>query len=201
MLFMNRIRKFILYSFLLFFFSSSIGFAHKVNIFAWVDGDTIYTESYFQNGDFVRNGKIEVLNSSGEVVHSGVTDENGKHQFRIPQIDTLTMALDASIGHRSTFEISADDLKDFHGDGESREDDKSYHEIIANSSNAHQNVDIDDIRTVVRDEVSQQLGTIKRDIAELKARRRISAQEIFAGIGYLLGLMGIVMYFKSKGKK
>ena len=201
MLFMNRIRKFILYSFLLFFFSSSIGFAHKVNIFAWVDGDTIYTESYFQNGDFVRNGKIEVLNSSGAVVHSGVTDENGKHQFSIPQIDTLTMVLDASIGHRATFEISADDLKDFHGDGESREDDKSYHEIIANSSNAHQNVDIDDIRTVVRDEVSQQLGTIKRDIAELKARRRISAQEIFAGIGYLLRLMGIVMYFKSKGKK
>jgi nickel transport protein len=180
-----------------------MGFAHKVNIFAWVDSDTIYTESYFHDGEFVRNGKIEVRNSSGEVVHKGVTDENGKHHFKIPLIDTLTLILDTSMGHRATLELSADELKDFYGSGkgESRESDKSFHELEANDNSNYQNVDIDDIRAVVRDEVSRQLKPIKRDIAELKAKRRMSAQEIFAGIGYLLGLMGIVMYFKSKGKK
>ena len=71
MLFGKEVRIFLLVSFLLLFFSSSIGFAHKVEIFAWIDDDTIYTESYFQNGDFVRNGKIEVLNREKKPVYDG----------------------------------------------------------------------------------------------------------------------------------
>lgn len=228
MLCVSGVRKLLLFFLLLFFLSSAIGFAHKVNIFAWVESDTIHTESYFPDGTTVKSGEIEVIDSTGAIVHQGIIDENGEYSFRIPKHDNLTIVLDTFMGHRATFEISADELEGYniegyyqkessekgshnkgsnkkgnHGgsNGGSNEADKSFYKIGANNNSAHQNIDLDEIRSVVRDEISQQLKPIVRDVAELKAKRRISAQEIFAGIGYLLGLMGIVMYFKSKGKK
>jgi nickel transport protein len=195
----NEVRKILLFSILLFFFSSCIGFAHSVSIFAWVEGDTIYTESYFADGTRVKNGKIEVLDSKGDVVHQGITDENGEYSFKIPEYDNLTLVLDASMGHRATFEISAEELRGTYKGGDKDDDISS--EISSDTNSEIRNVSIDEIRTAVREEVSEQLKPVLRDLALLRSKRSISTREIFAGIGYVLGLMGIAMYFKSKKKK
>lgn len=42
---------------------TSTAFAHKVNIFAYVEGDTVYTESYFPDGKKVESGLVEVYDS------------------------------------------------------------------------------------------------------------------------------------------
>ena len=43
----------------------SLAFTHKVNIFAYVEGDTVYTESYFSDGKKVEGGVVEVYDSEG----------------------------------------------------------------------------------------------------------------------------------------
>jgi nickel transport protein len=40
-------------------------FAHKVNIFAYVEGGKIYTESYFNDGKKCIDSRIEVLDNQG----------------------------------------------------------------------------------------------------------------------------------------
>jgi len=42
--------------------------AHRVNIFAWVEGDQIYTESKFSGGKPVQNGQIRVLGPDGALL-------------------------------------------------------------------------------------------------------------------------------------
>lgn len=195
----NGVRKTLLFSILLFFFSSFSVFAHSVSIFAWVEGDTIHTESYFADGTRVKSGKIEVKDSTGAIVHQGITDENGEYSFRIPKYDNLTLVLNASMGHRASFGISAEELKGITKGGNEAAD--LFSEGSSDTNTGIKNVSIDEMRMVVREEVSEQLKPVLRDLARLRSKRRISTREIFAGIGYLLGLMGIAMYFKSKEKK
>jgi nickel transport protein len=45
--------------------------AHKVTIFAWVQGDRVYTESKFSGGRKAVNAGVEVLNADGERLLEG----------------------------------------------------------------------------------------------------------------------------------
>ena len=62
-------------------------------------------------------------------------------------------------------------------------------------------VDIDQIRQVVEEAVAREVRPLMRAIAQQQARR-VSVTEVVGGIGYIVGLMGIWMYLRSrKGRK
>ena len=46
-------------------FGFDLAFAHRVNVFAWVEGDIVYTKSKFGGGREVKGGKIVVMDSLG----------------------------------------------------------------------------------------------------------------------------------------
>ena len=47
--------------------------------------------------------------------------------------------------------------------------------------------------------ISQELRSIKREIAALKeAFSKPGLQEVFGGIGYILGFLGIILYFQAR---
>ncbi|GAI20495.1 unnamed protein product [marine sediment metagenome] len=66
---------------LLLLMPASVVFAHKVNVFAYAEGDTVYTESYFSDGTKVKGGIVEVYDSQGTKLLAGKTDENGEFNF------------------------------------------------------------------------------------------------------------------------
>ena len=103
-------RSVLLILFAFIFFTAKPAFPHRVSIFAWFEDDTICTESYFQDGTSVINGKIEVFDSAGNSVHKGITDRNGEYSFKIPKFDDLTLVLDAAMGHRATFELKVEEF-------------------------------------------------------------------------------------------
>jgi hypothetical protein len=66
-------------------------------------------------------------------------------------------------------------------------------------------VDCKELAALIQQEktlVSRETGQIKREIAALRDDlARPGIREIFAGIGYILGLAGIGFYFHSRGIK
>ena len=84
---------------------SNTALAHKVNIFAYVDGGKIYTESYFVDGKPVREGKVLVYDSREKLLLEGTTNKDGLFSFEIPKVDDLKIVIDASMGHRNSFEL------------------------------------------------------------------------------------------------
>jgi nickel transport protein len=78
-------------------------FAHKVSIFAYLEGDTVFTESYFADGKGVKNGRIEVYSDNGDKLMEGITDESGNFNFKLPACQSLKIVLHASMGHRSEY--------------------------------------------------------------------------------------------------
>ena len=63
--------------------------AHKVYLFAWVEGDTVLVDAYFSKSKRVMGGKIEVMDSTGQKLLEGTTDDKGRFSFKIPKKDDL----------------------------------------------------------------------------------------------------------------
>ena len=61
--------------------------AHKVTIFAWAEGNRVFTESKFSGGKRVKDGLVTVFDSAGNQLLEGRTDENGEFSFEAPRVD------------------------------------------------------------------------------------------------------------------
>jgi len=90
---------------LVLFLSNGTALAHKVNLFAYVDGGKIYTESYFADGKPVKEGTVMVYDSRKKLLLQGATDQEGLFSFDIPKMDDLNIVIDASMGHRNSFKL------------------------------------------------------------------------------------------------
>ncbi len=105
-----KIVKTLLFGVVLLLMWTAPCFAHKVNLFAYVEGETVYVESYFPDGRAVANGKIEVFDTDKTLLLEGHTDSEGLFHFFIPKYDNLNIVLDASMGHKTTYQINRQEL-------------------------------------------------------------------------------------------
>ncbi len=76
---------------------ASPALAHKVMVFAHLEGDTVYIESKFVPGGPVHQGKIRVIDQkTGKELLTGQTDDQGKFSFKMPP-EALAQKMDLSI--------------------------------------------------------------------------------------------------------
>jgi len=84
--------------------------AHRVNIFAWVEGDTVMVECKYPDGTKVHEGVIRVFDSAGKELLNGKTNAKGEFSFKVPKPDDLKIVLEAGMGHRAEWPLSKQDL-------------------------------------------------------------------------------------------
>jgi len=184
--------------FLLFTLYSSLfttsAFAHKVNIFAYVEGDTVYTESYFPDGRKVEGGVVEVYDSQGNKLLEGKTNEEGQFNFKPPKKDDLKIVLIASMGHKNSYALSKDELPEIKLEQRLQEPKPKEFEVEEISQ-----VNLDQIKRIIDSSLDKKLKPIMRELAKTQ-QRKVSFREAIGGIGYILGIMGIIAYFLGKNK-
>ena len=84
--------------------------AHKVNIFAYVEGDTVFTESYFPDGKPVEDGQIVVQDSRGTTLLEGKTDEKGLFSFPLEKKQELLIIINATMGHKNSYLLKESEM-------------------------------------------------------------------------------------------
>ncbi len=84
--------------------------AHRVNIFAYVEGKDVYTESYFADGSKVINGTVTAQDDKGQTIARGKTDTNGQFTFPLPAVEALTIEIDAGLGHKNTYLLKKSEM-------------------------------------------------------------------------------------------
>lgn len=107
----GRIRRFALLTIVLILISCPPAWAHKVYVFAWVEGGTVYTESSFGDQP-VHGGAIEVVDQDNQMVLQGKTDDLGKFNFPVPSPvnSDLLIKLDATMGHQAQWTLTLAEL-------------------------------------------------------------------------------------------
>ena len=84
--------------------------AHKVTIFAWVEGDTVHTQSKFSGGKVAKNAPVAVFDEEGNLLLEGHTDDGGRFSFKVPKDTTLKVVLKASMGHLAEWTVPAEEV-------------------------------------------------------------------------------------------
>lgn len=89
--------------------------AHRLNIYAWLEGNQIVVESNFARDHPARNAQIRVVDSdTGKVLTEGRTSNNGIFTFPVPKVvqdgHGLTVEVNAGQGHFNDWKMSASEL-------------------------------------------------------------------------------------------
>ncbi len=167
--------------------------AHKVSIYAWVEGDLVFTESFLSSGDKAAHSQIEVFDKYGKKLLTGKTDDQGMFSFKLPQKSDLKIVLRASGGHRAEFNLKAEEIPlegDHPGEGHAEKDPSMVGVPCIGE---------EEIQAVVEKVLDEKLRPLQKRLAAYE-KRGPGITEIFGGIGYIIGLMGVALYFSHRKK-
>lgn len=196
-----------LYFFLIIF--TQIAYAHRINVFCYTEDNKIKCSSKFSTGSFVKNGDFKVY-IDNKLVYEGKGDDKGNFIYPIPD-ELLNNPKDikieciAEMGHKNYWIVKKDgyvsniDENKVDEDNFFEEENYTQKEKHSSLTNSQCSIDINKLEKSFKTIVSAELAPIKRELAELK-EPKVSVHDILSGIGYILGLMGIVLYFKSRNK-
>lgn len=189
----------------LFFFMLSIltclpssAFAHKVNLFAYVDGNSIVTESGYSRTNRVNKGTVTMYAPDGTELDKGTTDEKGHLVFPIPEdarkgMD-LRLVLYAGEGHGAEWTIKASEIS---GIPESTPTSTSKIQSSTVAASAESTIPAAALEATVDKVIKRELAPVKVMLAEMHDTGP-GMTEIFGGIGWLVGLAGLLAYARSR---
>jgi len=182
------------------FFTVGTAMAHKVMVFAWVEGNTVYTESKFSGGKKVNKGQIIVYDQQGNRLLEGETNEKGEFSFKVPEKTTLKIVLQAGMGHRGEWTLPAEEIEEAASSQiEAAPPVETEAEKAQNQMQPVSGINAEDIQSAIEKALDKKLKPIYKMLAESR-KQGPTVTEIFGGIGYIIGLMGIAAYFKYRRK-
>ena len=167
--------------------------AHKVMIFFFFLGETVFTESKFSGGKKVLHAPVVIFDKDGKKLLEGKTDNKGEFSFRIPKVTDLRIVLNAAMGHKAEWTIPESEIREAGAIVEIKSAPEPSGPIAVGLSK-------EEVQKIVEDSLDKKLRPIVRMMTESK-NTKPSLTEIIGGIGYIFGLMGIALYFKNRSEK
>jgi nickel transport protein len=195
-------------------FATDSAQAHKVNVFAYLEGDRVVVEGYFGGNVKARDCTVEVLDETGKKIHEGKTDEKGIYSFRLAELPAfagdLRIVLEAGMGHKAEYTLSASDIpgsaaKDQPPKEQSREtaaEEPQSHRIAVPS----QPVDDAALRSALESALDKKLEPIVRMLGQqekLLLEQKYGGpklSDIVGGFGWILGLVGIATFLWGRNR-
>ena len=170
-------------------------FAHKVNMFAYPDGNEVFIEGYFSDGKKPKNSEVKVYDSAGKELLSGLTNEEGQFSFVIPKDDDLRITLNAGEGHRTEYTLSRAEIAgEVKNAEEIAKDAKSEGSVSGHPADG--GVASPELQAMIRKAVGESIRPVMRELSELTAKSNFS--DILGGIGFIFGIIGVFFYVKAR---
>lgn len=183
--------------------------AHKVNLFAYVEGDRVVVEGYFSTKSKAQGCTVEVFDEGGKKILEGKTDQDGLYSFRLADLPAfsggLKIVLEAGMGHKSDYTLSASDLP-----GSVKKDELAKAPSPENTTEeaagpptggSVQLVDqtalaaaLEKIMDKKLDPIVKMLGKQEKLLLEEK-HGGPKLNDIIGGIGWIVGMVGLAAFF------
>ncbi|MFO7495798.1 MAG: hypothetical protein R6X05_09235 [Desulfobacterales bacterium] len=166
---------------------SAIG--HKVTVFAWVEGDTVFTQSKFSGSRMVKNGRIVVTDLQGALLLEGRTNDAGEFAFKIPRKTALKIELEAGMGHEASWTLPLTEIDA----AAAPASDAAAGPPPPTSAAAPGGLSEAELAALLNRKLDEKLQPMARMLAQLSDPGP-SLGEVLGGIGYIFGLMGVAAY-------
>ncbi len=182
---------------------SSAVYAHKVNMFAYQEGGQVFVDGYFADGKKAQKSEVAVYDEQGQLLLNGETDNEGMFVFTPAHEGALRITLDAGLGHKAEYELSADEWGESADLASSTVSDTVQAQVV-NSSDAkiaaHSVLlgleDEKALREMIKKAVHDANTPLIRSLEE--AQHKASLSDIIGGVGFIFGIFGVLLYFKAR---
>lgn len=185
--------------------------AHGLRVFAWVSGETVTVESSFSGGRSLVRGEVTVSaapkgQDSGIVLVRGVTGPDGTFCFPLPataRTEELLITVSGGEGHQAQWLLQPQKTEPARP---TPNPEKNVEESLSLTTTARSSA-VPSSSGLMRPEdlkrldqlLDEKLAPIHRDLARLQTREP-DLRDILGGIGYLLGLAGLLAWAKTRKK-
>lgn len=201
--------------------------AHRVNLFAWSEGNAVQVESKFSDSTPVKGGKLTVTDTAtGKVLATGKTADNGTWRFTLPagyhSEKGVTVAIAAGEGHAATWEMTPSDLPKtvtaaptpkaapakVPAKTEAKAPVKAAAPAAKPTPQQVENATVlvepgltkDEITLIAQSAVEEKVAPLRQKIAEL-SNPNPSAKDVIGGLGWIFGIAGAAALGYKKGKE
>lgn len=182
--------------------TQSAALAHRVNVFAFVEGGEVVVECSYSKSKPVNHGAIDVQNpQSGASLLTGETDESGLFRFAVPEpakVSGLRIVLNAGEGHQNDWVMDASEFSAAGGKPEAAAAPQPK-PVAAPVGAPSAGISREDVEEIVNTALDAKLAPIKRTMLE-SAGQGPGLRDIVGGIGWIFGLVGVGAYFKSRSR-
>jgi nickel transport protein len=87
-------------------------FAHRLSVFAWIEGDTLVVEGKLSGGKRPKKGMVYVYDGEEKLLLKAILSEDGTTRFPLPDYQTgLKIVIDVGEGHRSYWILTPYDIE------------------------------------------------------------------------------------------
>lgn len=182
--------------------------AHRVNVFAVVEGGEVLVDCFYSKSRRVNAGRVTVLDAAtGARLLDGVTDAAGRWAFPVPESaraagHDLALVLEAGEGHRGEWTVMAAEYAAPASvappvpapppavSGGSSSDQSPLITMTQAELTAH-------VEQAARQAVEQRLAQYRREQAE-ERRQGPGLTEIVGGLGWFVGLFGLAAWARAR---
>ena len=165
---------------------SAPALAHKVTIFAWVEGDRIFTESKFSGGRKAIGARVAVFDREATQLLEGKTDQKGEFSFKIPKLTDLRIVLNAGTGHRAEWTITESEIT------QAGYQEQTLEITTPRQGSGNPGLGKQEVQELIDESLDRRLTPIMKMLAGLQTKGP-SMTEVIGGIGYIMGLMGVAL--------
>ncbi len=161
---------------------------HKVNLFAFAEGERVYVQGYFSDGKRPQGGKVEVFGPGGELLLQGRTDQEGEFTFPTPAVSPIEVVLEAEMGHTARMRL---DLAEEVGGGGA-----GGQATAEGAGEADSPQEVRRLERLIERAVTKAVLPLAREVDALKSR--VSTDRLLAGLGVILACLGGVAYLQAR---
>lgn len=193
----------------LLFFAPFNVMAHRVNVFAYAEGENIHIEGYFVDGSPSRDSKVVVYSTDGAAIAEGTTNSEGMLEVAVKNLQTkfgdLKIVLEASMGHRGEYVLASSEIGSKKGPENKMEKTQTLrlqergHAHETDQDRVSENLDSSALEETMERIVRAQLKPVNESLRQLRqAAERPGLTQIVGGLGYIVGLAGAYMWGMSR---
>lgn len=166
--------------------------AHRLKVFATSIGESIEGEAYFVGSGPAAGVSVTLRDSADKILKQGETGPDG--HFALPASGTgdIIVVVDAQDGHIARFTVAGTELTPAAGAAPASTPAPAAGAAASSVPGAAPAAPLADIELVV----ARKIAPLATQLDELQSTLRL--QDILGGIGYIVGIFGLVAFLKSR---
>ncbi|MEH6625542.1 MAG: hypothetical protein V7739_03790 [Motiliproteus sp.] len=175
--------------------------AHLLKLFVYAEGNLLQGSCYFAGGSAAKGVNIRILAATGDEIAKLQSDDQGEFSYQASTTRDYRLIADSGDGHRAEWTVKADEMtppSDLQADlGNGTIVSTTSPPINPSQASSINNNELAILveRSVTR-AVAKQVGPLRQELQRNADKARLA--DIVGGIGFMFGLAGILLWWRSR---